>query len=320
MALSGSNPSAESAVDQESATEQNEATAPVVDYPTKPEEYEQACQGGQTREDSDLCAQWTAAVVAEEASDFAGTANDIALVSAILSFVSVVLVIIALCQTQRSLKSAEADRATANTEAAKQAVGAASALAQATRGAEAMSNVAATLERQSEIAAKTAETSRQIVEAQKMTLRAFVTVKVEDAVYQVRDMDVEFRAWPKLWNGGQTSAKNLRYATTAAILPDPLPEGFEFDWPEPEGEGGFIPPQDGRRVVSPLGRFIDEGRVENVLRQAGEGFYVWGRVYYEDVFGKQRQTDFGARLTWTRDFSGNTNVETIYIPGMNDAT
>jgi hypothetical protein len=82
-------------------------------YPNKDAD---ACYKAQDHDAADLCAQWRAAVAAEHAASASGTANYIAAAGALLTFISICLLIWTLVQTQRATKAAE-DSAKAAREA-----------------------------------------------------------------------------------------------------------------------------------------------------------------------------------------------------------
>tara|TARA_R110000824_G_scaffold142883_1_gene310224 strand:- start:4128 stop:4931 length:804 start_codon:yes stop_codon:yes gene_type:complete len=95
-----------------------------------------SCPYGDKDESAQLCEDWRAATAAEEAAEIAATANNIELFGALLTFISVGLLIWTLLLTRKQLRIADAERIEARAEAADLARDTASALAQATRNAD----------------------------------------------------------------------------------------------------------------------------------------------------------------------------------------
>jgi hypothetical protein len=99
--------------------ETSETVATVSDkYKPHSDKYAESCYYANNHDTADLCAQWRAAIAAEKAADATTWANWISTAGAILSFVSIVLVLIALGQTRK------ANRLTmkANARATRQAI------------------------------------------------------------------------------------------------------------------------------------------------------------------------------------------------------
>lgn len=72
------------------------------DYAPYPNYKDERCYKEANHDRADLCAQWRAARAAEDAADATRFANFIAVGGALLSFISVVLVVIALSQTRKA--------------------------------------------------------------------------------------------------------------------------------------------------------------------------------------------------------------------------
>ena len=102
LALSGATPPKKEAVTQEATSQPSPATAPLADYTPYPNRFADSCYEDKGHDTADLCAQWRAAVAAEKNADTAYWSNWIAGAGAMLSFVSIVLVVIALGQTRKA--------------------------------------------------------------------------------------------------------------------------------------------------------------------------------------------------------------------------
>ncbi len=98
LALSGAALPRKEAVTQQSASQPSPSVTPLPEYMPYPER----CYGNRNHDIADLCAQWRAAVAAEKASETAYWSNWIASAGALLSFVSIVLVVIALGHTRKA--------------------------------------------------------------------------------------------------------------------------------------------------------------------------------------------------------------------------
>ena len=102
LALSGAAPPKKDAVTPQATSQPRRATSPLPDYTPYPNRYADSCYGDKNHDTADLCAQWRAAVAAEKATDTAYWSNWIAGAGAMLSFVSIILVVIALGQTRKA--------------------------------------------------------------------------------------------------------------------------------------------------------------------------------------------------------------------------
>ncbi len=81
----------------------NASPPPVPEaYKAYPNKYAEACYQAQDHDAADLCAQWRTAVAAERSADVAASANYIMGAGALLSFIGIVLVLIALGQTRKA--------------------------------------------------------------------------------------------------------------------------------------------------------------------------------------------------------------------------
>lgn len=71
-------------------------------YKAYPNQYAEACYQAQDHNAADLCAQWRASVAAERAADAQVVSNYITGGGALLSFISILLVLVALRETRRA--------------------------------------------------------------------------------------------------------------------------------------------------------------------------------------------------------------------------
>jgi hypothetical protein len=132
-------------------------------------------------------------------------------------------------------------------------------------------------------------------------LRAYVSVVVGGGWYQDRARNIKFGGLPSIVNTGQTPANDLAYWARAAILPNPIPESF--NWPGAElGGRATLHPHHNFIANAVVPDFVDDTEVEDIKRGEGDRcLCVWGRVFYRDIFGRIQQTEFSQILTWLPD-------------------
>ena len=115
LILCGAKPPQEQPQSQTSAQPAEQATAepyaPYAGYDPDP------CYQAKDHDAADLCAQWRASIAAEKAANEAGRATDWAIVATFLSAIGLGAIVVSLRQTNRSLRIAQRDRATATRRA-----------------------------------------------------------------------------------------------------------------------------------------------------------------------------------------------------------
>lgn len=109
-------------------------------YLPYPDKYDERCYYAPNHDSADLCAQWRAVVATERAASAANSGNYIGSAGAVLSFISIVLVLIALGQTRNANRLSKKQFETARDDAIESAVYMATALAQGQRSADAASS------------------------------------------------------------------------------------------------------------------------------------------------------------------------------------
>jgi hypothetical protein len=159
-------------------------------------------------------------------------------------------------------------------------------------------------------------------EVSKRELRAYLTVVVGGAIFQQRrdedkGGDLKFESDPLIANTGRTPARNVTFKARSAILPIPLPQGINLPDAPDEGIGGnILGPQQNANMFAVVDGFCADKDVDSIKYAKGDnGLYVWGRVTYEDVFGRNHFTLFCQQIYWDL---GDT-VRGRYVPGRNDA-
>lgn len=120
LILCGAAPPKEQPVRTEAASQVQPTVEATPDYSPYPRYNPDPCYQAKNHDTADLCAQWRAAIAAEKAANASHQSNLIGGLGGLLSFISIVLVFIALRQTERSLKEARAANQIAQASANRQ--------------------------------------------------------------------------------------------------------------------------------------------------------------------------------------------------------
>lgn len=138
VGLCGAAPPKKGSVSEQPAQQVAPAPPPPPSYAPYPDQNAESCYEADNHDSADLCAQWRAAVGAEKAADAAWYSVGVDGVGALFSLISIGLVVYALLQTNKSLKIAHKDRATATRRAITQSEETEIALKHAEASANAM--------------------------------------------------------------------------------------------------------------------------------------------------------------------------------------
>lgn len=197
------------------------------------------------------------------------------------------------------------------------------------RGATAMAGVATAMAVSAEKAGESVIVSRKVAASQQLfgqtQLRAYVSVLLGPALYQVRGANLRFETSPTLTNTGHTPARNIRWRIQSAILPNPLPDDFRFPIPKHQAGSSLLPPQQSFEMKSVVAEFIDEDAVEATRYGLGRSLYVWGYVVYEDIFQRTHRTTFAQQVFWQpsgpvdQNWDTPERVRVIYLSKHNRA-
>jgi hypothetical protein len=141
-------------------------------------------------------------------------------------------------------------------------------------------------------------------ETTRAQLRAYLSVVIGTAVYQDRINNFQFEAKPSIVNNGATPAYNVRYSAKAEILTDRIAESYIFREPSvPPQSQSSIGPREIRYMTAMLGYQVAESDIQDILDGKGKALWVWGVVYYDDVFRRPHFTQFCQRIIWLKDRS-----------------
>jgi hypothetical protein len=122
-------------------------------------------------------------------------------------------------------------------------------------------------------------------------LRAYLTVIIGNGSYQ--DENLKFDARPVLTNNGQTPAHKVSYAARAAILPYPLDANTVLDSPaEITKSAAVLGPTQTFVLAAVVPERVPDEQVVPIMAGYPNRVYIWGRVTYEDVFGRPHFTEF----------------------------
>jgi hypothetical protein len=238
------------------------------------------CYKSKNHDSADLCAQWRAALAAEKAAERALWNNWISAIAAFFSLVSVLLVIHALRQTDRSLIIAQRERASSTRRAVAGANDTATALATAKQNAE------------------TAAAHIQIAkDAAERELRAYLNpenIIVTDFVVGKRPC---FQFKPA--NSGKTPAYKFRSSVlliwTLETDPHDVKVFFRGSMSEGSGSCSVVAPGEGNTVDFGHAMVLGSKDVEAVM-DGTMLFLFCGILSYYDAFGRRRLSTFKTYL------------------------
>jgi len=185
---------------------------------------------------------------------------------------------------------------------------------QATRSAVAMEEVAEHLEKSTKSAIESTEMFSQRGE---MQMRAYICIDVGTAGYQVRP-DSKFAAQTIMFNAGPTPAHKVGFRAKAAILPNPLPDSFDFSITEKNVGESVLGPHQRMNITRFVNDFVPDGEVQDIRLAKGRALYIWGVIDYLDVFSKKHTTRFAQMMNWSGGPKGETVFGT-YLTHHNDA-
>ena len=183
-------------------------------------------------------------------------------------------------------------------------------VAEATRLASAMEVVA----KEIAVSSKAATASVSAISQQ---MRAYLTANIGAAVFQERNKGLKFEGKPMIVNTGHTPARKVSFRATAAILPAPLPEDFDFPLTAEVRSTATVGAGQNAFLSAIVDDFVPDAQVEDIkVGKEGKCLWVWGVVTYEDVFGQSQTTKFCQSLFWQLD----GKVYGYYYPRHNDST
>ena len=106
LALCGASPPSEKSKQPEAGQEQQSAPPVTPDYAPYPNKYADACYRAESHDTADLCAQWRAALAAEESAEIAWWGNWLSVIGASLTLVGTGFIYWTLRETRRTANAA----------------------------------------------------------------------------------------------------------------------------------------------------------------------------------------------------------------------
>jgi hypothetical protein len=107
-------------------------------------------------------------------------------------------------------------------------------------------------------------------------------------------------------NHGYTPAHKVITTGIIDILPYPLPGKFPFLEPTiPVSNGTTIHPKAPIKVYFSADRKFSTQEMNDAVGNSGKRLYLFGTIYYNDIFGNEQRTDF------CRSVVGSNNLSTI---------
>lgn len=235
------------------------------------------CYHATNHDSADLCAQWRAAVAAEKAADAAETSNYVAGIGTLLSFIGIILVLMALRQTRKDHALLSAEYEDARREAAALARDTASALAQARRSADAASIAADAATKQSIVASSTfMQEFRPYIALIGLAMpsdgynRPFVQIFINN-IGRTIAKDIEVYAMIEV-----LKMDNLRFGAPARL------KGGKFHLFPREPKDAPIRPE---RPFTPV-------EITRLIKAKEYRLWLHGHIVYADDFGAEHRTFF----------------------------
>jgi hypothetical protein len=171
-------------------------------------------------------------------------------------------------------------------------------ITEATRAATAMEQMSVSLARNTLIVAEMADSQRVFWQRQ---MRAYLSVNYGAVVPQDNSTGWRTEVRLILVNTGHTPAHDVSYQAKAAVLPIPLPVGFEFPIPDfPPSSKSVIGPGQNMLISHAISDLLSEGEIAEYTTGNKTRVYMWGVVTFKDVFGQEQIVKFCQFVQWMR--------------------
>jgi len=149
----------------------------------------------------------------------------------------------------------------------------------------------------------------------RVQLRAYVSVLIGEGRYQ--DDHYIFEARPKILNSGHTPAKNVRWRIGMAALDPASPAVFRFMLPKNVCGGSELPQHQDAFLSAVIPYRFNSETAQAIKWGFDKSLYVWGILWYDDIFGSQHHTSFAQKLWWEPDGKGDWALKGQYLPRHN---
>jgi hypothetical protein len=183
-------------------------------------------------------------------------------------------------------------------------------IAEATRSAAAMEQVAVAI-------ATNARTGADTLAAYKTQTRAYLAIITGGCVPQDRNTQWRYEVRMFVKNTGHTPAQAVSFGCKAQIFDFPLPANIDLTLPVERNEAsGHIASGQQHYIRGWLDDLIGDDEIAEITKGNTRKLYVYGTVYYRDIFGEEHHTNFCQFGMW--DLGGN--FSTVNAFRHNDAT
>lgn len=214
-------------------------------------------------------------------------------------------------QAQRLKQSVDLTREIANRQEGDMRA----SIAESARAATAMEGVAAGIAASVTNARELMDTQRQFG---KLQMRPYISVIEPGFIPQNIATPYYAEVQLIMVNTGHTPAHNIRFAAFLRVLPAPLPNDFDFTVrPDQIITSGHINP--GQRLFfrRNVGHILPAQQYAEIIQGRGiNRLYIYGTIFFDDVFGDIHQTNFCSFGVW--DTAGR--FSTRNTPEHNNAT
>lgn len=150
-------------------------------------------------------------------------------------------------------------------------------------------------------------------------MRAYISVIIGGAIFQERSKNLRFAGKPRIVNTGHTPAHKVGFKIRAGIFSNPLPIDFDFKLPDEIIGAHVIGTGHFNDITGIVDDYVSDDQVGSIKTGNESALFVWGIVFYEDVFGEPHETRFCQSITWI----GKGETETVlgyYNSRHNEAT
>ncbi len=178
----------------------------------------------------------------------------------------------------------------------RQAAEMAASISEAAKAASAMERVSTHMEISAKAASESVATLKERTAQQ---MRAYLTVTINNGIFQERTRNLKFDVRPTLSNSGNTPAHKITYWANADILPYPLPDDFQLPPAKNKIQSSYVlGPHQNVVLNAIVDDFVPDEDVKNIKLGKERRAYIWGEVSYIDAFGDSHRTKFSHSIYW----------------------
>lgn len=187
-------------------------------------------------------------------------------------------------------------------------------ISEAARAAAAMQEISETLSRTADASFKSIELMRERTAAQ---LRPYVVVARVTATCLRTPLGARFIASPRIRNTGATPALRLGHRSMFGLRDAPLPDRSHLPLDLQSEIRVRMTVASGQEIDIHPGsadELVPDDYVAAIKTASGRALYVWGIIYYEDIFGVKHETSFAQQIFWTQPDGDETY--SIFLPEL----